>query len=168
MAICRRVAETAENWADCSDMKEALAAFKELGRDCRKLLEVAGAQLDAERPAEKCECEKPGYFCSGIAGILARVEEGKLAPNAKLQRCDLCRRYPTDEAARARLVELGIAPGPTKRLQYVLYDLDADALASTTIYHSYREAADGANQLNDVLVLPFALDRSQQDEENPP
>ena len=35
LAMCRQVADTAENWADCFDMKEAMAVFKELGQKCR-------------------------------------------------------------------------------------------------------------------------------------
>ena len=27
----------------------------------------------------RCECEKPGFFCSGIPGILAHMENGRLA-----------------------------------------------------------------------------------------
>ena len=38
VAMCRQVAETAENWADCSDLREAVAVFRELGQDCRRLL----------------------------------------------------------------------------------------------------------------------------------
>ena len=64
----------------------------------------------AEPEDQTCECEKPGYFCSGVPGILARMEDGRLAPGAKVQRCDLCRRYPTDEAALKRLQELGHVP----------------------------------------------------------
>jgi hypothetical protein len=99
VAMCLRAAETAENWADCSDMKEALAVFKELGRDCRAL-----------------------------------VEQGSQ---------------------------------PQKAWRYVLYDLDADALVSTTIYDSYREAVDDAAQVNDVIVLPLAMDHLSQNKENP-
>ena len=58
--------------------------------------------------AEPCSCEQPGHFASGIPGILARLENGRLVPGSEVQRCDLCQRYPTDEAARARLMELGI------------------------------------------------------------
>ncbi len=57
-----------------------------------------------------CDCEKPGHFCSGVPGILAHMENGRLAPGAKVERCDLCQRYPTDEAALARLQELGYDP----------------------------------------------------------
>ena len=61
--------------------------------------------LDAgDRP---CECEKSGYFCSGVPGILAHVENGRLAPGAKVERCDLCRRYASDEAALQKMRELG-------------------------------------------------------------
>jgi hypothetical protein len=39
------------------------------------------------------------------------MENGRLAPGAVVERCDLCRRYPTDAAARDRLRELGLANG---------------------------------------------------------
>ncbi len=58
-------------------------------------------------PEDECDCEKPGYFCSGVPGILAHIESGRLAPGAKVERCDLCRRYPSDEAAAEKLRELG-------------------------------------------------------------
>ena len=61
---------------------------------------------------EPCECEKPGYFCSGVPGIIAHVENGRLAQGAKVERCDLCQRYPSDQAALKKLQELGIAPAP--------------------------------------------------------
>ncbi|MBN2579378.1 MAG: hypothetical protein JXB10_10335 [Pirellulales bacterium] len=56
-----------------------------------------------------CECEAPGRFCSGVPGILARVRKnGKLAAGAKVERCDLCRRYPSDTAAFQALQDLGL------------------------------------------------------------
>jgi hypothetical protein len=59
------------------------------------------------RVQERCECELPGYFNSGVPGILAHLEEdGNLAPDAAVERCDLCERYPTDEAAREHLREM--------------------------------------------------------------
>ena len=54
----------------------------------------------------RCECEKPGFFCSGIPGILAHMENGRLAEGAKVNRCDLCQRYPSDEAAFEKLRQL--------------------------------------------------------------
>ena len=59
--------------------------------------------------APVCECEQPGHFRSGVPGILARVENGRLAEGAKVERCDSCGRYPSDKAAFEKLVELGIA-----------------------------------------------------------
>ena len=61
-------------------------------------------------PNTKCDCERPGYFCSGVPGILAHVESGKLVADSKVERCDMCERFETDQAARDRLVELGIVP----------------------------------------------------------
>ena len=58
----------------------------------------------------RCECEKRGFFCSGIPGILAHMENGRLAEGAKVNRCDLCQRYPSDEAAFEKLRQLDRAP----------------------------------------------------------
>ena len=58
----------------------------------------------------RCECEEPGFFCSGIPGILAHMEDGRLAKDALVNRCDLCQRYPSDEAAFEKLRELGLVP----------------------------------------------------------
>ena len=65
--------------------------------------------LEEEPPDDggRCECELPGYFHCGVPGNLARVEHGKLVPGAEVQRCDLCQRYPSDEAAYQKLKELG-------------------------------------------------------------
>ena len=57
---------------------------------------------------EPCACELPGAFYSGVPGILARIENARLALGAKVERCDLCQRYPSDEAAHRKLRELGI------------------------------------------------------------
>ncbi len=61
-----------------------------------------------EVPDQPCECDKPGYFHCGIPGILAHFENGRLAPGAGVERCDLCERYPTDDTARQKLIELGL------------------------------------------------------------
>ena len=47
---------------------------------------------------EPCECELPGFFYSGVPGILARIEAGRLVTGATVERCDLCQRYPDDLA----------------------------------------------------------------------
>ena len=64
----------------------------------------------APETSQPCDCELPGYFCSGVPGILAHLQDGRLAPDARVERCDLCERYPSDLAARQRLRELGRAP----------------------------------------------------------
>lgn len=58
----------------------------------------------------RCECEEPGHFCSGVPGILAHMENGSLTKGTQVNRCDLCRRYPSDEAAFEKLRELGLVP----------------------------------------------------------
>lgn len=63
---------------------------------------------------EPCDCELPGYFFSGVPGIIARMDNGRLAPGAAVERCDLCCRYESDEAARQKLVELELADSPEK------------------------------------------------------
>jgi hypothetical protein len=57
----------------------------------------------------RCECESPGFFCSGVPGILAHMENGRLAVGTQVNRCDLCQRYPSDEAAFEKLRELDLA-----------------------------------------------------------
>jgi hypothetical protein len=41
--------------------------------------------------------------------------------------------------------------------RYILYDFDADELASSMLYSDYAEASADANELNDILVLKVAL-----------
>ena len=71
--------------------------------------------------AAVCDCELPGLFRTGVPGILARVENGRLVPGAKVERCDLCQRYPSDEAALARLQELGIPVPPEEAETYTVH-----------------------------------------------
>lgn len=58
--------------------------------------------------AEPCECEQPGHFCSGVRGVLAHLENGRVVPTCEIERCDVCRRYDSDEAAEAVLREAGL------------------------------------------------------------
>ena len=74
-----------------------------------KLLYLNEARANENSKRERCECQQDGHFCSGIPGILAHLEGGKLQPSSAVERCDLCQRYPSDEAALQRLRELGIA-----------------------------------------------------------
>ena len=54
------------------------------------------------RTREPCDCELPGYFHTGVPGILAAMEDGRVAPQAIVERCDQCCRFETDVAALAR------------------------------------------------------------------
>lgn len=58
---------------------------------------------------EPCDCEAPGFFYAGVPGILAHLHEGHVAPGALVERCDQCQRFSSDEEAKSRLLELGIA-----------------------------------------------------------
>jgi hypothetical protein len=72
-------------------------------RDVEEAIQAAGISLPI------CECEHPGMFNCSVPGILARLENGRLIDGGTVERCDLCRRYPSDEAALERLRELGLA-----------------------------------------------------------
>lgn len=61
----------------------------------------------AEEP-DPCECQQLGSFCSGVPGILAKVENCRVVCGGKVERCDQCQRYPSDQAAHEKLVELGM------------------------------------------------------------
>lgn len=100
---------TVQDWLVClrpvAWMMRVGLTSAELEGECA---EQKSAQFSGLRPASLCECELPGAFHTGVPGILARLESGRLAPGAKVERCDACRRYPSDEAARQKLAELGI------------------------------------------------------------
>lgn len=49
LALCRRVAETAEHWADCSDLREIAAILRELGSECRLVLQSLPADRSSPR-----------------------------------------------------------------------------------------------------------------------
>jgi hypothetical protein len=83
-------------------------AHDHYGIDC--LLGNFAVELDRCKNDNRCDCEKDGFFRSGVPGILAHMENGRLAEGAQVNRCDLCQRYPSDEAAFERLRELGHVP----------------------------------------------------------
>jgi len=69
-------------------------------------------RLNLPEPAEgeePCDCETEGFFHAGVPGILAHLQEGRVAPGALVERCDRCRRLASDDEAKSRLRELGIA-----------------------------------------------------------
>ena len=57
---------------------------------------------------DTCDCQLPGYFRSGVPGILAHMANCQAVPGAIVERCDLCERYPTDQAATEQLQALNM------------------------------------------------------------
>jgi len=111
-------------WIESHEHDDALREIAQMCRDqqlLEGLIELTDELADQahDRHGVDClldagegprECEKPGHFCSGVPGVLAHMENGRLAPGAKVERCDLCQRYPSDEAALEKLRELGYSP----------------------------------------------------------
>jgi hypothetical protein len=63
----------------------------------------------AATDTERCDCELPGYFCCGVPGVLAHLEDGKVSLDCfRVERCDACERFESDAAAEAGLRELGL------------------------------------------------------------
>jgi hypothetical protein len=85
-------------------------AHDSYGIDCLLKPEADEPKDSSPNNECRCHCEEPGHFNSGIPGILAHLEDGRLPQGCKVERCDLCRRYPSDAAALEKLRELGIAP----------------------------------------------------------
>ena len=72
---------------------------------------------------ERCECEMPGSFCSGVPGILGLMEN-EAAPDATVERCDLCRRFEIDEAAAGKSGAGGLAdPLPADARSFTVHVL---------------------------------------------
>ena len=97
-ALCRAIAQ------QCVSLEWGEACFRP------ETVEELQNACQTNDEGGKCDCERPGFFHCGVAGILAHLDNGKLAKGAAVKRCDLCDRYPSDEAAYQKLVELGIAP----------------------------------------------------------
>lgn len=76
----------------------------EIGSLCERL--NIGEPAEGDEP---CDCESPGFFHAGVPGILAHLQQGRVAPGALVERCDMCCRFASDVEAIARLRELGIA-----------------------------------------------------------
>jgi hypothetical protein len=79
-------------------------SWTEVGSLCERLNMPELAEDD-----EPCDCEIPGFYCAGVPGILAHLKDGRVAPGALIERCDMCCRFASDEEAKVRLRELGIA-----------------------------------------------------------
>lgn len=49
------------------------------------------------------------------------------------------------------------APPVTASPRYVLYDFDADQLITTELFDTYAQAADAADRLQNVLIVPIVI-----------
>jgi hypothetical protein len=107
----RKVAESNDYWTCCSGRCDASAVLQDIGPRCRELVEQfvhSGWDDLLTAGTTPCDCELPGDYCSGVPGIIAHVVDGRLPPHAAVERCDACRRYPSDDAARDKLRDLGM------------------------------------------------------------
>ncbi len=76
--------------------------------DARRLAPFDPDQAKLPEPLAPYECKLPGYFHCGVPGVIAHLENGRLRPDAKVERCDQCQRYPDDDAARQKMSELDL------------------------------------------------------------
>jgi hypothetical protein len=117
-------------------------------------------QAEPPEPLTPCECELPGEFCCGLPGILARLENGKVSDDFRVERCDLCQRYDSDAAARRKLMTLGLITGADPNLptftvhRYVTVRVRLEQVAA-------RDPHDAARKARDL----FDWDRYQADAE---
>lgn len=57
----------------------------------------------ASAVGDKCSCEESGHWNSGLPGVLAHVANGAIALGTSVERCDVCKRFATDEDAELAL-----------------------------------------------------------------
>jgi hypothetical protein len=69
----------------------------------------------------ECECELAGPFHTGVPGVLAAMQDGRLAPGSVVERCDQCERFPTDAAALAALKERGLVNGDAPSRSFTVH-----------------------------------------------
>jgi len=83
---------------------------------------------------------------------LAAVAEYPLLPLTDLVGTE------TEAALKAAGLELTESADRTVTRRWILYKIDSDMLLTTRTYDSYDEAAEDANQVDDILVLPLVFE----------
>jgi hypothetical protein len=104
---------------------------------------------------EGSDSSEPGVFeiPDGHGGTqLAAVAEYPVLPLTDLVGTE------TEAALKAAGLELTEAADRTVTRRWILYCIDSDMLLTTRTYDSYDEAAEDANQVDDVLVLPLVFE----------
>jgi hypothetical protein len=90
--------------------------------DRPRLTAFDSAKAEVPEQYRLCACMQPGYFYCGVPGVIAHLENGRLPPGAKVERCDQCGRYADDDTARRKLVELGLVwPDPPVLHRYTVH-----------------------------------------------
>jgi hypothetical protein len=46
---------------------------------------------------------------------------------------------------------------PTTSARYVLYDMDADQLVTAQLFDTYAQAAEAADRLQNILIVPIVI-----------
>jgi hypothetical protein len=104
---------------------------------------------EGSNPSEKGIVELP----DGRGGTqLANVAEYPVLPFTDLAGTE------TEAALKAAGLELTQSTNRTISRRWVLYNPDFGALLTTRTYGSYDDAAEDANQVDDVLVLPLEFE----------
>ena len=83
---------------------------------------------------------------------LANVAEYPVLPLTDLVGTEI------EAALKAAGLELTTSADRTVTHRWILYNIDSDMLLTTRTYDSYDEAADDANQVDDILVLPLVFE----------
>jgi len=83
---------------------------------------------------------------------LANVAEYPVLPLTDLVGTEI------EAALKAAGLELTTSADRTVARRWILYCIDSDMLLTTRTYDSYDEAADDANQVDDILVLPLVFE----------
>jgi len=83
---------------------------------------------------------------------LANVAEYSVLPLEQLADTE------TEAALKAAGLDVTQAADRIVTRRWVLYSIDTNSLLTTRTYDSYDEAAEDANQVNDILVLPLEFE----------
>ena len=116
---------------------------------CLEPYALADWDTEGSDPSEEGIVEIP----DGRGGTqLAAVAEYPVTPLSDLEGTE------TEAALKAAGLELTQPAAQTVARRWVLFSFDTNSLLTTRTYDSYDEAAEDANQVDDVLVLPLVFE----------